>query len=881
VAWSSVAPLADTAIVARAGAGGKISRGKVGHLSNDRTVAGMLRTSVLGDRPEEASMNWTHACLALALLALPAGAAAPPLNPLRDVYGDTLPPGAVGRLGARPLRHDGRIAHLAFTPNGRRLFSYAGGAMCIWDASSGRRLSQLNLRGGDACRLSPDGRTLAGVAPDLRAVRLLDPATGEEVRRLEGHQERVTALAFSADNKWLATGSADETVRLWDTRSGLGRTLVRGVGESTQMAFSPDGRLLAGISTRGYLRVWEAATGKRLYRRKAPTVLLDGEPVRESFRALAFSPDGRSLLAATAAEACVHEARSGHCWARFRRSDRAPLRCVAWSPDGRTVALAGADVQLWQSGRLSPVDTLRASFAEIAALAFAPDGRKLAVDCVDGSMQLWDVPARRLLPPLPGHRGAVRAVAFAPDGRTVVTSTGSGLCLWRADQRLLACLPAPETPGAVAGGGLAFAPDGQTLIATQADGGLTAWSLKGEPPRRLAEGHPGQVHLRHTPDGKLLAVCDAARVVLRDARSGKLAGSITLPGAVRQGWSVQGRTLPTPAFSPRAGERLLAVPRGNALVLVDVGSGKVVQRFSGPGWQVRSVAFTPDGEHVVAGVTHHPETGASEQAGSSLRAWDVGTGEEDLALALAEPLTAVALSPDGQWLAVAGGAVRIWELASGQEVLRLRDPEARAVSLAFAPDGRRLIAGMTDGTALVWDVNPLGRAERGPLLAGESERLWADLGAPDARRAYRAAWRLAGAPGSARFLAGRLKPITKEDVARIERLMTDLAHEEFARRDAANRELRRLGDRAGHVLRAALRRPLDLEARRRIERLVSALSGMVVKEADLLRTLRGIAVLGWTGTPEARALLKKLAEGAPGARQTMAARAALGVLGRG
>src|SRR5262249_7585606 len=183
-------------------------------------------------------------------------------------------------------------------------------------------------------------------------------------------------------------------------------------------------------------------------------------------------------------------------------------------------------------------------------------------------------------------------------------------------------------------------------------------------------------------------------------------------GATRQGWSVEKRTLPAPAFSPRAGERVLAVPRGNALLLVDAGSGEVVRSFSGPGWRVRSVAFTPDGEHVVAGGTRHPQTGEAPKAGASIHVWDVRTGEEGLRVAFDGGLTAVAVSPDGLWLAASGGDVRLWELASGQEVLRLRDPEARAVSLAFAPGGRRLVSGMTDGTALVWDLNPLGKAER-------------------------------------------------------------------------------------------------------------------------------------------------------------------------
>src|SRR5262249_49767337 len=122
---------------------------------------------VVDPRPplEEASMQRTRPFLALALLALPASAAAPPRVALTDIHGDPLPPGAVGRFGARPLRHEGRVAHLGFSPDGKRLLSAgASGVVRVWESSTGRWLRQAALPGAaDPFRLLPDGRTVAVV----------------------------------------------------------------------------------------------------------------------------------------------------------------------------------------------------------------------------------------------------------------------------------------------------------------------------------------------------------------------------------------------------------------------------------------------------------------------------------------------------------------------------------------------------------------------------------------------------------------------------------------------------------------------------------------------------------------------------------------------
>src|SRR5262249_30323198 len=146
------------------------------------------------------------------------------------------------------------------------------------------------------------------------------------------------------------------------------------------------------------------------------------------------------------------------------------------------------------------------------------------------------------------------------------------------------------------------------------------------------------------------------------------------------------------------------------------------------------------------------------------------------------------------------------------------------------------------------------------------------LRSTSAEAAYRSRWTLAAAGGQAvAFLAKRLQPVT-EDREEIPRLLDDLDHELFARRQAACRRLRDLDRAAEPELRAALRKPASLETRKRISEL---LEGLDPVPAETLRALRGVAVLEATGLPAASETLRRLASGHADAVVTQEAKAAL------
>jgi hypothetical protein len=196
--------------------------------------------------------------------------------------------------------------------------------------------------------------------------------------------------------------------------------------------------------------------------------------------------------------------------------------------------------------------------------------------------------------------------------------------------------------------------------------------------------------------------------------------------------------------------------------------------------------------------------------------------------------------------------------------------------LVLFPDGRRAFTALADGTALVWDLAPALRRQPRAEEPKEAQLTawWADLAADDARRAYAAIWRLAGAPeATVLFLRQRLRASTEAEIKEVRRHIADLDSTRFATRERAIERLFQLGETAEPVLRHALEKNPSLETRRRIQLLLARLSQRPLS-GEALRMLRALEVLEQAG-PEGRRLLRELAGGVEEARLTREARTSL------
>jgi hypothetical protein len=250
-------------------------------------------------------------------------------------------------------------------------------------------------------------------------------------------------------------------------------------------------------------------------------------------------------------------------------------------------------------------------------------------------------------------------------------------------------------------------------------------------------------------------------------------------------------------------------------------------------------------------------------------------------LAGSPPSLFLTAAADGNSLAVAGDddTLRVWEVLTGQERLRLAN---RAIHLAFSPDGRALAATDKSTAVLVWDATGRLRDGRTPAVhlgPKEMQALWSELGGADSARAYQAIWTLAAAPRQAvPLLKERLHAVPPPEPARLRRLLADLDHDQFAVRERATHELEEIGRAVRPLLLEALQDPDSLERRRRAQHLLAVLEGPLPSER--LRVLRAIEVLEHVASPEARAVLQGLAQGAASATETEHAQAALQRLGQ-
>ena len=594
---------------------------------------------------------------------------------------------------------DGALC-VAFSPDGKRLATSGHNSQLnLWDPNTGEKI--LSLKGHRSSvrvvAFSPDGTRLASAEESSPSgMKIWDAATGKEILSLKGHPSSVRSLAFSPDGKHLASAGEDRTVRLWDTTTGqevfsviAGKTWVNSV------AFSPDGTRLASASWSGVLwgeggevKLWDASTGKETLTFK-----------RHNGHAfsVAFSPDGRRLASGGSDGVRVWDTTTGQEAAPFKSAKRG-VGSVVFSPDGQRLASSdGPTLKVWDGSTGKEILSLNGPVGWISGLAFSPDGKRLA--SADGvCVKVWDATTSQepLTVKWRPNTGAF-GVAFSPDGKRLATAN------WDAAVRVLDATTGGEIfslkghTGSVMS--VAFSPDGRRLVSGGDDRTVRLWDLTTGLELRTLKGPTGKVNsVAFSPDGSRVASADGdgsqeavGEAKVWDAATGREILSLTVPTPDRVHLH-----LTSVAFSPDGKSLAAGVWGGYARPTGEWVSGEVLiwdavtgqVKFSlGGVFQPNSVAFSPDGKSLAA----------------SSKVWDTTTGREICTLKWPGGVNSIAFSPDGKRLATGDDqfTLRIWDATIGQEILTLKEHTDRIYSVAFSPDGTRLASVSQDGTLKV------------------------------------------------------------------------------------------------------------------------------------------------------------------------------------
>jgi WD40 repeat protein/serine/threonine protein kinase len=301
----------------------------------------------------------------------------------------------------RPMRHKLWVSAVAFSPNGGLVASGGRDRVAkVWDSANGQLVATLSGHRMEVhdIAFSPNGEQLATGSRD-DDVRRWNVQSGAELRRLPGHAGWVLSLAYGPNGRQIATANQDGTVRLWDAQTGTeSAAFPLHPGAALAVRYSPDGARIASAGLDHRLKIWDPVTGKVLV-----NVRCDSHPGAMTMKAgmLAFSPDGRWIAACTGAggtvggEVCVWDSRTGGLAATMRGHSN-HINAVAFTPDGTRIASGSNDgtVRLWEAATGREIIALRGHGAGVLSLAFSADGEHLVTGSIDDTVKIWDAPRR-------------------------------------------------------------------------------------------------------------------------------------------------------------------------------------------------------------------------------------------------------------------------------------------------------------------------------------------------------------------------------------------------------------------------------------------------------------------------------------------------------
>lgn len=548
-----------------------------------------------------------------------------------------------------------------------------------------------------------------------------------------GHTGKINAVAFSPDNKFLASAGEDKMVHVWNTKNGKILLKIESTDAVKAVAFSPDGKVIATAGDAG-VGFREAQTGKEI------EFFDDEDEARNIYGATSvmFSPDGTLVAAGSDEEVVVWEFESKTEVYRLEKA-KGP---VVFNKAGTLLATASGDdlIKIWDVASGTKLRTIEGAGTTIA-LAFNPNGKTIAAvgeNSDEKKIKSWNVSNGEEIEGFSPEINVHSGFAFLPDGKSIVLAgagtdeplgidihfnsldaeTGEFLENFREEKMQIGTVFALSSDGktlaysdlternislwsledsieivslkghSVAVESLAFSGDGKTLVAAYTDKSIVQWDIaSGQIKKYVLINDSDANYFEHpvlSPDGSVLASGYYGKIVIFDVTRGVNLSPPDSDSSLSIGDNI--------AFSPDG--KLLAASGAKTFVLYEVSSGRRVREFALPApaenFAFLNPVFARDGK-TVAGVSR-----------SGINFWNVATGKvsrsvkkefgnaDDILFYIANP----AFSPDGKLLAFSPSntGITVVNAVNGTTVYKLED---RSQAYDISSDGKYLISSVT------------------------------------------------------------------------------------------------------------------------------------------------------------------------------------------
>ncbi|GAW18493.1 hypothetical protein ANO14919_079690 [Xylariales sp. No.14919] len=531
----------------------------------------------------------------------------------------------------------------------------------------------------ESIAISPDGLWLASGSRD-RTIKVWDVAVGACTQTLEGHWDSIRSIAISPDCLWLVSGSTDRTIKVWDVAIGACTQTLEGHWDSIRsIAISPDGLWLASGSTDRTIKIWDVAIG-------ACTRTLEGHS--QAVYSIAI-PHGGDWIVSGSGDCTIKiwDLATGACRKTLKgHHDR--IRTISLSSDGCWLASGSEDtaIKIWNLATGTCKTTIIAG-GEVCSIAMSPDSRWLASAANNETVQIWDFATGACKKTMTGN-GLVFSLVVSPDGNWIALVLPGAIEIW--DVAISTCIQAYRgVPYEIAS--VAISPDCRWLASGS---GTVKIRDRGISTSQKEPQEDGYISITLSPNGcwlvirlgdQTVKIWDVAAGVYSHAPEGQHTLMAISPDSCWLALGLSNRTTTT--------VRIWEIP-----------TGTYRQAFQIPADLV-DIAISPNNRWLAL-VFKIGDIGIWDLIKGTFRVTLDASTSSNL---LRNSDTAIAIAPDSTWLvslSERGGSFNIWDVATGilKHTLEGRSARAYILSMFISPDSRWLVVGFYDGDIGIWDV---------------------------------------------------------------------------------------------------------------------------------------------------------------------------------